>query len=98
MLTRLLCAPKKIVGCTTHESAPNPRTRLGIDLCGRRERRLTVSSQVRHDAKQSLDHRELRPVMHLVLFRAKQQFKTALRSATRHAHLLDQLRFWQRLE
>ena len=48
---------------------------LGIDLSGCRSRRRTVSSQVRHDGKQPLDYCELRPVMHFVLFRAKEHFK-----------------------
>src|SRR5215471_259935 len=51
---------------------------LGIDISGSRSRRRTASSQVRHDAKQPLDYCELRPVVHFVLFRAKEHFKAAL--------------------
>src|SRR6266852_1908678 len=70
---------------------------LRIDPCGCR-RRLTISSQVRHDAKQALDHRELRPMMHFVFFRPKQHFKAALRSATSHAHVLSQRCLRKRLQ
>jgi len=45
---------------------------------------------MRHDAKQPLDHRELRPVMHFMLFRPEQHLKAAFRNATRHAHLFGQ--------
>ncbi len=63
---------------------------LGGDLRRRFAHRLPVSSEVRYDAKQSLDHHQLCSVMHFMFFGPEQHLKTAFRSAARLAHLFGQ--------
>jgi hypothetical protein len=62
------------------------KTTLRI-FCGCCHRCLPALSQVWHDAKQPLDDRELRTVMHFVFFGANQHFKASRCSATSHPHL-----------
>src|SRR5258708_6185205 len=70
----------------------NSRRRLGGALRRWCARRLPVPSKVRHNAKYSLDHHQLSPVMHFVLFGPDEHLKPVFQSATRHAHVFRQQR------